>query len=203
MWKFLKIFLRSLGTYLGLEGGLSQPLAMVGFPQMVILITYDMKYFTMEAVSLASILARDGSSSTMWCWLLWHFQVRAVCKVSASIPENVETLVEESQLWSTLSFTTRPSTPDPPGVNSQTESTIKILWRAAQGSNTSFEVEYGRDGSSHRRHTKGNSLTLTGTVDCPSGTTIIPHHIYHASSTASCKKWWKVIGRVSQKVTKL
>ena len=137
------------------------------------------------------------------CWLLWHFQVRAVCKVSASIPENVETLVEESQLWSTLSFTTRPSTPDPPGVNSQTESTIKILWRAAQGSNTSFEVEYGRDGSSHRRHTKGNSLTLTGTVDCPSGTTIIPHHIYHASSTASCKKWWKVIGRVSQKVTKL
>ena len=66
MRKCLKIFLRSLGTYLGVGGGVTQPLVIVGFPQMVILITYGMKYFTMEAVSLASILARDGSSSTMW-----------------------------------------------------------------------------------------------------------------------------------------
>ena len=66
MRKILKIFLRSLGTYLGLEGALTRPSFMVGFPQMVILITYGMKYITMEAVSLASIFARDGSSSTMW-----------------------------------------------------------------------------------------------------------------------------------------
>ena len=59
MRKFLKIFLRSLGTYLGVGGAAAQPLVIVGFPQMVILITYGMKYFTMEAVSLASILARD------------------------------------------------------------------------------------------------------------------------------------------------
>ena len=65
MRKFLKIFLRSLGTYLGLSGGLSQPLVIVGFDRLVILITYGMKYITMEAVSKASIFARDGPSSTM------------------------------------------------------------------------------------------------------------------------------------------
>ena len=52
MRKFLKIFLRSLGTYLGYQGGLSQPLVIVGFDRLVILITYGMEYFTMEAVSL-------------------------------------------------------------------------------------------------------------------------------------------------------
>ena len=57
--------MRSLGTYLGLEGGLTRPSFIVGFPQMVILITYDMKYFTMEAVSLASILAQNRPSSHM------------------------------------------------------------------------------------------------------------------------------------------
>ena len=68
MRKFLKIFLRSLGTYLGLEGGLTRPSFIVGFPRLGILITYGMRYFTMEAVSLASTFARDGSSSTM-CYL--------------------------------------------------------------------------------------------------------------------------------------
>ena len=52
MRNFLKIFLRSLGTYLGLEGGLTRPLVIVGFPRLVILVTYGMKYFTMEAVSV-------------------------------------------------------------------------------------------------------------------------------------------------------
>ena len=52
MKKCLKIFLRSLGTYLGQGGGLTQPLVIVGFDQLVILFTYGMKYFTMEAVSL-------------------------------------------------------------------------------------------------------------------------------------------------------
>ena len=65
MRKFLKMFLRSVGTQLWLPGGIFQPLVIVGFYQLVILITYGIKYFTMEAVSLASILARDGSSSTM------------------------------------------------------------------------------------------------------------------------------------------
>ena len=51
---------------MGLEGGLTQPLVIVGFNRLVILITYDMKYFTMDAVSLASILAQNRPSSHMW-----------------------------------------------------------------------------------------------------------------------------------------
>ena len=50
---------------MGLEGGLTQPLVIVGFNRLVILITYDMKYFTMDAVSLASILAQNRPSSHM------------------------------------------------------------------------------------------------------------------------------------------
>ena len=65
MRNFLEIFMRSLGTSLGLGGGLTQPLVMVGFPRLVILISYFMRYFTMEAVSLVYTFARDGSSSTM------------------------------------------------------------------------------------------------------------------------------------------
>ena len=67
MRNFLKIFLRSLGTYLGVGGGLTQPLVIVGFPRLVILITYGIKYFTMEAVSLVCVLALNLTSSTMWC----------------------------------------------------------------------------------------------------------------------------------------
>ena len=67
MRNFLKKNLRSLGTYLGLEGVLTRPSFIVGFPQMVILITYGMKYFTMEAVSVVCTFAQDRSSSTMWC----------------------------------------------------------------------------------------------------------------------------------------
>ena len=63
---FLKIFLRSLGTYFGVGGGISQPLVIVGFNQLVILITYGMRYFTVEAVSLVCTFAQDRSSSTMW-----------------------------------------------------------------------------------------------------------------------------------------
>ena len=62
---FLEKFLRSLGTYLGLEGVLTRPSFMVRFPRLVILITYGMKYFTMEAVSLASILAHNRPSRHM------------------------------------------------------------------------------------------------------------------------------------------
>ena len=65
MRKFLKIFLRSPGTYLGVGGGPTQPLVMVGFDRLVILITYGKKYFTMEAVSLVCTFARDRPSSPM------------------------------------------------------------------------------------------------------------------------------------------
>ena len=65
MRKFLKIFLRSLETYLGLGGGLTRPSFIVGFPRMVILITYCMRYFTVEAVSLVCVLALDLTSGTM------------------------------------------------------------------------------------------------------------------------------------------
>ena len=83
MRKFLKIFLRSLGTYLGLGGGLTRPSFIVGFPRMVILITYCMRYFTVEAVSLVCVLALDLTSGTMcegawfnfWsaCWALCNY----------------------------------------------------------------------------------------------------------------------------------
>ena len=66
MRKFLKIFLRSLGTYLGLLGGLTRPSFIVGFHRLVILITYGMRNFTMEAVSLVCILATNLTSGTMW-----------------------------------------------------------------------------------------------------------------------------------------
>ena len=56
----------SLGTYLGQQGGLSQALVIVGFNRLVIFITYGMRYFAMEAVSLVYTFAREGSSSTMW-----------------------------------------------------------------------------------------------------------------------------------------
>ena len=65
MRKFLKIFLKSLGTYLGVGGGLTRPSFIVGFPRMVFLITYGMKYFTMEAVYLVCILATNLTSGTM------------------------------------------------------------------------------------------------------------------------------------------
>ena len=67
MRKFLKIFLRSLGTYLGLDGVLTRPSFIVGFPQLVILITYGMRYFAMDAVSLVCILAKKLTSVPMWC----------------------------------------------------------------------------------------------------------------------------------------
>ena len=50
--KLLDIFLRSLGTYLGSGVGLSWPPDLIGFDRQVILITYGMEYFTMEAISL-------------------------------------------------------------------------------------------------------------------------------------------------------
>ena len=59
------MFLRSLGTYLGARGGLSQPLVMVGFDRLVILITYGMKYFTMEAIFLVCTLAIKLASGHM------------------------------------------------------------------------------------------------------------------------------------------
>ena len=48
-----------------MRGGLTQPLVIVGFNRLVILITYGMRYFTMEAVSLVCTFAQDRSSSTM------------------------------------------------------------------------------------------------------------------------------------------
>ena len=62
MRNFLKIFVRSLGTYLGARGGLTRPLVIVGFNQMGILITYGMRYFTMEAVFVVCILAKKLTS---------------------------------------------------------------------------------------------------------------------------------------------
>ena len=65
MRKFWKIFLRSLATYFGQQGGLSQPLVIVGFNQMVILITDGMRYFAMESISLVCILAKKLTSVPM------------------------------------------------------------------------------------------------------------------------------------------
>ena len=64
--KFLKFFLRSLGTSLGLRGGLTRPPVILGFPRLVILATYGMKYITMEADCQAYILAKERTSVPMW-----------------------------------------------------------------------------------------------------------------------------------------
>ena len=71
---FLEIFLRSLGTYLGLGGGLTRPLVIVGFSQMVILIAYGMMYFTMEAVFVVCILAMKLTSVHMWEVIILIFE---------------------------------------------------------------------------------------------------------------------------------
>ena len=63
--KFLKFFLRSLGTSLGLRGGLTRPPVILGFPRLVILATYGMKYITMEADCQAYILAKERTSVPM------------------------------------------------------------------------------------------------------------------------------------------
>ena len=74
MRNFLKIFLRSLGTYLGVGGDLARPSFMVGFPRLVILITYGMRNFTMEAISLVCILATNLTSGTM-CYIFTSFKL--------------------------------------------------------------------------------------------------------------------------------
>ena len=51
---------------MGSGGGLTRPLVIVGFNQMVILITYGMMYFTMEAVFVVCILAMKLASVHMW-----------------------------------------------------------------------------------------------------------------------------------------
>ena len=71
MRNFLKIFLRSLGTYLGYQGGLSQPLVIVGFNRLVILVTYGMKYVTVEAVFVVCILAMKLTSVHM-CFVIFY-----------------------------------------------------------------------------------------------------------------------------------
>ena len=68
--KFLKFFLRSLGTSIGLRGGLTRPPVILGFPRLVILATYGMKYITMEADCQAYILAKERTSVPM-CFLFW------------------------------------------------------------------------------------------------------------------------------------
>ena len=79
MRKFLKTFLRSLGTFLGLAGGITRPSFMVGFPRLVILITYGMRNFTMEAVSLVCILATNLTSGTMCCDCILPFLQCLLC----------------------------------------------------------------------------------------------------------------------------
>ena len=65
MRKFLKIFLRSLGTYLGVGGGLARPLVMVGFPRQVILITYGMDYIAIQTDPLDYLLPVTAASVHM------------------------------------------------------------------------------------------------------------------------------------------
>ena len=55
-----------MGLTWGYQGGLSQPLVIVGFEQLVIFINYGMIYFAMEAVSLVCILAKKLTSVPMW-----------------------------------------------------------------------------------------------------------------------------------------
>ena len=63
--KFLRWFLKSLGTSLGVPGVLSQPPVMIGFFRRVILVTYGVHYIAMQAVSLVYFLARSVASNGM------------------------------------------------------------------------------------------------------------------------------------------
>ena len=63
--KFLRWFLKSLGTSLGVPGVLSQPPVMIGFFRRVILVTYGVHYIAMQAVSLVYFFARSVASNGM------------------------------------------------------------------------------------------------------------------------------------------
>ena len=54
---------------------------------MVILVTYSIKYFTMEAVSLVCVLALDLTSGTMWLRLLHSIELIDETFHSRSIAE--------------------------------------------------------------------------------------------------------------------
>ena len=64
--KFLRWFLKSLGTDLGSPGSLTWPTVVVGFFRWVILITYRMVYIAMQAVSLVHFFAQETPSVHMW-----------------------------------------------------------------------------------------------------------------------------------------
>ena len=63
--KILQKNFRSHGTYLGVRGGLAQPLVMVGFPRQVILITYGMDYIALQTETLVYFLLTTAASGHM------------------------------------------------------------------------------------------------------------------------------------------
>ena len=65
MRKFSKIFLKSHGTYLGVGGGLTRPLVMVGFLQRVIFITYGIDYIAIQTDLLVYFLPNTVTSVPM------------------------------------------------------------------------------------------------------------------------------------------
>ena len=65
--KILQKKIRSHGTYLGVRGGLAQPLVMVGFPRQVILITYGMDYIAPQTETLVYFLLTTAASVHFIC----------------------------------------------------------------------------------------------------------------------------------------
>ena len=65
--KILPKKFRSHGTYLGVRGGLAQPLVMVGFPRQVILITYGMDYIAPQTETLVYFLLTTAASVHFIC----------------------------------------------------------------------------------------------------------------------------------------
>ena len=63
--KFLRPFLKSLGTNYGVPGALSWPLVMAGFSKQVILIAYGMEYLNIQTVSLDYFFSVASASIPM------------------------------------------------------------------------------------------------------------------------------------------
>ena len=109
--KFLKNFLRSLGTSLGLRGGLTRPPVILGFPRYVILVTYGMRYITMEADCQAYILAKERTSVPMCITLGKTHQnmssksIQLRCCVSYSIQKKTNQVKKvDHHLWLNLKY---------------------------------------------------------------------------------------------------
>ena len=90
--------------------------------------------------------------------------MRSVWRDTEYDNEEMLEIAIEDQLWTTVTFTTLPLTPEPPQLFSQTESTINLTWNAAENAKR-YDVRYHRlyiPELIFTRRTKSTHLVLTG-----------------------------------------